>query len=353
MYPYALLLLIFTLLFPAVSMAQDESGESGDDVSASQETDVSEDNYRRFMELRDASRRQQDQPYAALAPPRGLEKLDQLPESSQKHLRNELRSIIVEGERWTPAEADQPYPFVASPGAESDPELRRQEAEAWDELVANYHAREAEIHAAQGNGRGETGQQRDVTAGSDERGQRSADSAAASGPAAARGGAGSGGSASEQAVHRQGSSQNALDYLRQSGQLAESAPSPQAGPPAGSNAGGSAPPGTQGSAQAAADASMTAGTAGQSLAQDPAQAQNAADDRAQTQAGEPSGSPADAAEASAQAPDSAVVYRSTGVIAIRDLDKVTGVDDSEESAGPPSSGEEPADEDQPTRPDDG
>lgn len=328
-------------------MAQDESGESGDDISVSQETDVSEDNYRRFMELRDASRRQQDQPYAALAPPRGLEKLDQLPESSQKHLRNELRSIIVEGERWTPAESDRPYPFVASPGAESDPELRRQEAEAWDELVANYHAREAEIHAAQGSGRGGTGLRGDVTDGSDERGQRSADSTAASGSAAPRGGAGSGGSASKQAAHRQGSSQNALDYLRQSGQLTASTPSPQAGPPAGSNAGDSAPRGPEG------DTQDGGGSAGQPLAQDPAQAQNTAEDRAQTQAGEPPGSPADAAEASAQAPDSAVVYRSEGVIAIRDLEKVTGVDDSEESAGPPSSGKEPADEDQPTRPDDG
>ena len=148
-------------------------------------------------------------------------------------------------------------------------------------------------------------------------------------------------------MQRQGAAQNALDYLRQSGLLAESAPSPGSDTPAESNAAGSASPGPQDATQEAG------GSAGQPLAQDPTQAQSAAEESAQTRAGEPSGSPSAAAEASAEAPDSEVVYRSKGVIAIRDLDKVTGVKASEDSDGTPSSGKEPADEEQPPRADDG
>jgi hypothetical protein len=347
MYHYSLLILFF--IFHDLAMAQDEPAESGDEVSASQETDVSEDNYRRFMELREASRRQQDQPYAALAPPRGLEKLDQLPEASQKHLRNELRSIIVEGDRWTPAEHDKAYPFVASPGAEADPELRSQEAEAWAELVANYHAREAEIYSAQGQSRGGSGQPGDSMAGQEGRGQPSTNSAATTGTADARRDADYGGATPEQAMQRQGSSQNALEYLRQSGQIAGSPPSPAPDTPAEPNAPGSATPRAQGSTQAAADTSITGSAAGQPQAQD----LNASEDRAQTQASGPSGDPAGAAESSGQAPGSEVVYGSKGVIAIRDLDKVIGVEEADESESPLSTEEEPADEDKPPRPDDG
>ena len=114
----------------------------------SRETDVSEDNYRRFMELDDRQLERRPFPVTGYAPRSGLTKVERLPEASQKHLRNQLRGLILTRGEWTPAERGRPYPFVPSAAARSDANLLRQEAEAWSELVAEYHDREEAIRTA-------------------------------------------------------------------------------------------------------------------------------------------------------------------------------------------------------------
>ena len=148
------------MVAPAIAIAQDpapaESDAEADDPS--RETDISEDNYRRFMELDDRRLERPAFPVASVAPTTTLQKMGQLPESSQKHLRNQLRGIILSRGAWTPAERDEAYPFVPSAEARGDAQLLRQEAEAWAELVNEYHDREAAILAgAAGQPSGEDG----------------------------------------------------------------------------------------------------------------------------------------------------------------------------------------------------
>lgn len=137
------LMLCITLLVPCMAAAQQEEEED----TGSREVEISEDNYRRFMEL-------DDQPIERAMPimqapsQAGLENMQRLPEASQKHLREQLREIILGSGAWTPASMNNDYPFVPSEAARSDAGLRQLEAAAWGELVAQYHAREAEIQAA-------------------------------------------------------------------------------------------------------------------------------------------------------------------------------------------------------------
>jgi hypothetical protein len=82
-----------------------EAGEA--EPAADQEVEINEDNYRQFMELKDAMRQRTVLPENAYQSQAGLQKLDKLPESSQKHLRNQLREVIVEGEAWQPGDEDR------------------------------------------------------------------------------------------------------------------------------------------------------------------------------------------------------------------------------------------------------
>jgi hypothetical protein len=142
---------------PVALLAQDSDAAAPDPEAEdpSRETDISEDNYRRFMELDDRRLERPAFPVSAVQPTTGLQKMGQLPESSQKHLRNQLRGIILSRGAWTPAERDETYAFVPSPEARGDAQLLRQEAEAWTELVNEYHDREAAILAAAGQPAGE------------------------------------------------------------------------------------------------------------------------------------------------------------------------------------------------------
>jgi len=143
-----LLLWLGLLLTPLISAQEDAPETEQDEIntnSGSQETEYSDDNYRRFMELKD-----QPGPTSTLptnAYQSGTEKLDELPEDSQKHLRNQLREIILESDEWAPGDENGEYPFAASEAGEKNPALKQQEAEAWGELVGKYHEREAEIYA--------------------------------------------------------------------------------------------------------------------------------------------------------------------------------------------------------------
>jgi hypothetical protein len=109
------------------------------------EVEYNEDNYRRFMELKDQDRRSSTLPTNTFQP--GTQKLDELPEESQKHLRNELRSVIVQEGEWQAGDENNEYAYVPSEAAVSNSELQKLEAEAWVELVDKYQEREAQIHA--------------------------------------------------------------------------------------------------------------------------------------------------------------------------------------------------------------
>jgi hypothetical protein len=126
-----------------------EAPSAGETEGASHETEFNDDNYRRFMELRQGRNERDALPDAAFEtePSPSLEKIQSLPEASQKHLRNELRDKIVEGEKWTPEQLDADYAYSPSEAAQTNDGLKQQESEAWDELVSEYHAREADIYA--------------------------------------------------------------------------------------------------------------------------------------------------------------------------------------------------------------
>lgn len=155
-------LLLWTglLLVPLV-FAQDEAPateqEEEETNTGSQETEYNDDNYRRFMELKDQPSQTSTLPTNAYQS--GTEKLDELPEKSQKHLRNQLREIILESDEWAPGDEDGEYPFVASEAGEKNPALKQQEAEAWGELVGKYHEREAQIYANAARSDSATGQE--------------------------------------------------------------------------------------------------------------------------------------------------------------------------------------------------
>jgi len=115
-------------------------------VRAGQEVEINEDNYRQFMELKDPRQQKSMLPENSYQSQAGMQKLDKLPEDSQKHLRNQLREIILDGDQWQPGDEDAEYPYVPSVAAATNQGLKNQEAEAWGELVDNYHQREAEIY---------------------------------------------------------------------------------------------------------------------------------------------------------------------------------------------------------------
>lgn len=386
-----ILLLLVCSLMAGPARAQDAPQDDQGEPSASQETDINEENYRRFMELRDQSRQRASAPYAVLAPPSKLEKMDKLPEESQKHLRNQLLGIILEGERWSPEEAQKPYPFVPSEAAASDALLRGMEADAWAELVDNYHARESEIYRAGERARSATMSEGE---GSPPDGEGSGAAAnlqatpAAAGSAAAGMPGSSGGSPAQQAPSRQaGETLSALHFLTggtHSGQgRPESDPgatgTAQTGRPgsadqiggdqgsddqgagdlaagnegayngsAGSRSAAQQSAGDQSPAQDSGEpeAAMAQGAQEQTPGADSAE-QNAASSPATPSAIQDAQSPAQAsntAAASAQESSEAsqspaqetetstpeVDYRSRGVIAISDLDKVRGTASDDE-----------------------
>jgi len=157
---FKVLFVTFTLLFgaplalaqqaepaaPAADKAEDTAAEEKQD-SSSQEVEINEDTYRQFMELKDANRQGDIIPETVYKPGSGLQKLDKLPEESQKHLRNELREIIVDGDPWQPGDENADYPYTPSEAASKNPALQKQEQEAWGELVDSYNQREAQIYA--------------------------------------------------------------------------------------------------------------------------------------------------------------------------------------------------------------
>jgi len=124
----------------------EETAPDNEEVPAGQEVEINEDNYRQFMELKDARQQRDMLPENSYQSQAGAQKIDKLPEESQKHLRNELREIIIQGDEWQPGDEETDYPYVPSKPASTNQALQKQEVEAWGELVDNYHKREAEIY---------------------------------------------------------------------------------------------------------------------------------------------------------------------------------------------------------------
>ena len=155
-YQFVSALTILALLYLPLAFAQDEEVTTGSELeqsdgteeaaSTDQEVEINEDNYRQFMELKDVIPQRNAMPETAYKSQAQMQKLDKLPEESQKHLRNQLREIIVQGDPWKPGDEDAEYPFTASAAAQNNPSLQKQETEAWGELVGSYHEREAQIY---------------------------------------------------------------------------------------------------------------------------------------------------------------------------------------------------------------
>ncbi len=204
------------------------SAEVEDDPTAGQEVEINEDNYRRFMELRDPLQQRNAMPETAYKSQAQMQKLDKLPEESQKHLRNQLREIIVQGDPWKPGDEDTTYPYVASVAAEKNPSLQKLEAEAWGELVNSYHQREAQIYgnsrrssaaAAPGNpgDGGQSGNPGNKAIGKDakQRGEgQQANQENSAGEHAAAGSYSSNPSNNQAMISTAGVSQNALEFLQ-------------------------------------------------------------------------------------------------------------------------------------------
>ena len=241
-----LLSILAFLYAPAGFSQQDEAGATqaaetdGEETAseeeasrAGQEVEINEDNYRQFMELRDARQQRDMLPENSYQSQAGAQKIDKLPEESQKHLRNELREIIIQGDQWQPGDEGGEYPYVPSNAASTNPALQKQEAGAWGELVDNYHKREAEIYAnasrsqaasatagavgegsAQGSGEGEgsaggnTGQGGEGQQGSEQNSSKQNSTAGSYSPNASN---------DPNATSTEGVSQNAMEFLQGQG----------------------------------------------------------------------------------------------------------------------------------------
>ncbi|MGD9265358.1 MAG: hypothetical protein PVJ71_06235, partial [Lysobacterales bacterium] len=222
-------LIVALLLAPAAysqqepEPAQEEAGQS-EPAADSGQVEANEDIYRQFMELKDGLQQRAPSPQDSWQSRSRLQKIDELPEDSQKHLRNQLREIIVDGGPWQPGDQDKLYPYVPSEAAQDNYRLQNQEAEAWGELLDSYHAREAQIHANAARSRaasatagmqGEAGQPgADADGQQMKAGQAGAQDATAD---AAQDSFAPGAQAGSQPGNEQGVAQSAMDFLQQSG----------------------------------------------------------------------------------------------------------------------------------------
>jgi hypothetical protein len=210
-------------VFSAVP-AQDNEPAGGDSDASSQRTDVSEEAYRRRMELEGARDRDtySDQSYASQTE---QDNLDKLPEKSQKNIRDQITDIIIENDQWEPGDVLEEYPYDPTEAATKDPVLLEQEEEAWAEQVEKYHEREAAAFGAtrppmpgsrqQQAGTGSSGEGQQQGDSSGETGQDGSQDGAQDGDS----GAGSAGAYSprqggDDEMNTAGISESALDFLR-------------------------------------------------------------------------------------------------------------------------------------------
>lgn len=239
-----LYIFIFVLLLSSVgisaSFAQDPEPAEDEDGS-SEQVEQRDDAFRRQMELEDARSRDRtyvDSTYGGQKTE--LEKIDKLPEESRDNIRDQLVDVIMENGDWEPKDALEEYPYAPSVAAQSDPELKEQEQEAWDEQIEKYHEREAAAFGAHrgpvpgpGNPTGqEGGEQGEGSQQGQQGGEQGSGQGGQDGSGEGESGAGTEGTyepyqssskSSEDEVSTAGVSESALDYLRGSqGQQQES-----------------------------------------------------------------------------------------------------------------------------------
>jgi hypothetical protein len=295
--------LVPALFGPGVTLAQDTAAGEDEDGS-SERVEQSDDSYRRQMELEDARSRDRTYVDNTYSPSADLEKIDKLPEESRDNIRDQLVDIIMENGEWEPKDALEEYPYTATGTAQSDPELKEQEQEAWDEQIEKYHEREAAAFGTYrgpvpgpGNPAGQEGGQEGGQQGDDSQqgGQDGQDDGNnGDGSAGTYQPAQSDSNGSEEEVSTAGVSESALDFLR--GGQGRQQPPPQGG---------------QAGAQAAEDQQAEA-----------QQAQTEATQQAQAEQQE---SPQD------------IQIDLRGIIPIEDLDKLEGTEipeDPEDSENP-------------------
>ena len=140
--------LLLTLSSVQLAFAQD-SEPAEDEDGSSEQVEQRDDAFRRQMELEDARARDRtyvDSTYGGQKAK--LEKIDKLPQESRDNIRDQLVNIIMEKGDWEPKDILEEYPYTPTAAAQSDPELKEQEQEAWDEQVEKYHEREAAAFGA-------------------------------------------------------------------------------------------------------------------------------------------------------------------------------------------------------------
>ncbi len=307
---------VWAFLYATTGFAQeDESAlppateidETKPEAPAGQEVEINEDNYRQFMELKDPLQQRTILPENSYQSQAGLQKLDKLPEESQKHLRNQLREVIVQGDQWQPGDEDGDYPYIPSEAASTDGALQKQEAEAWGELVDHYHAREGDIYAnaprtsaaaaAGGSFSDGSGDGKESTGGSEGQGDagEQAGQKSSSDQSSTAGGYSPDSANDPGENSTEGVSQNAMEFLMKSGNLGVDAGNNSVGPPGGSDG----QPGAQeqASQQQAAQAQSGQEQSGQEQS---AQGQASQEQSAQAQATQEQSAQAQAAQDQAE-----------------------------------------------------
>jgi hypothetical protein len=210
---FPIILILFSLMMIATDgWAQDIDTPAEED---SRQVDESEEAYRRRMELGEESTRSDDilrqNPAANTPPPEGI---DRLPKESQRHLRDQLKEVIMENGEWEPEDAGKDYSYEPSEAAKNDPELQKMEEEAWADLVAEYHEREAAVQASPGTqGSGDD----DLAGGQSGQAGQKGGEGQTGGKQGSGGGSSSGqksASSEEEGPSTAGTSQSALDFLK-------------------------------------------------------------------------------------------------------------------------------------------
>ncbi len=325
-----LLLIISAFLAGAVLIesvhAQDSTNRNNEDSDSGERAEATEDAYRKRMELQDARDKNTftNSTYTAQVK---QEKIDKLPKESRDNIRAQLTDIIIENGQWEPSDILNENPYTPTEAAEGDPALREQEEEAWSEQLEKYHQREAAAFGAsrppmpgsnsqqaaggpEGSGQEQDGQSdsQDGSQGEGEQQGKEKDGQGETGQQDGQGENGSAGSAgsydpyqSQQndrtdEISTAGVSESALDFLKaQQGQ--------------GSGDPGQMSPGEEDAQQAAEEQSTQ---------------QQASLSQAQENPAEP---PPDSQDSQQQSVTDPVI---PGTIAIKDLNKLEGLEDLED-----------------------
>lgn len=279
------------LLDEPIAEPAEEPAEESEEADDSREVDFNEENFRRSMELRDQQlQRSPDLTTGTYSQGTVHQLLEDLPEASQKHLREQLREVIVQNGPWTPEQAGEVYPYTPSDEAMKNGSLEKREQAAWQELVGRYHEREAA-----NRGLSQAGQPGEVSE-SGEAGQEGEEGQSIQGQQA--GTQGSEGDATQQAAERAAARAAALAEIMNSSDAAGA-----------ETVDSSAPPTTQGVSQNA----LQLLTERQQI---PAAASSAAT------ASSAAAADAEKSQGQAKAEEAEMDLDTEGVIAIEDLKKV-------------------------------